>query len=234
MNTGMNTDMDTGVDTARGGGAKERQPQGKQRADEHANTAEGNTAGGKTVEGNVAYKKEMDTDKARDEATASNTVTTISEQGAKACRRRRRRRCWTTRARGNKHRFALKTMLAVVPPLLLPALLWQMLAVEAVFTPRTRAELQGDGGAEKGVFGCVGECGVSPLENAGTASSYCSQGAWNSGTGICANANSGVPNGQGTGTYGVIGSWDVSGVHSMAKTNLPILVLFSLNFSMNL
>ena len=92
--------------------------------------------------------------------------------GAKACRRRRHRRCWTTRARENKRRSALKTMLAVVPPLLLAALLWQMLAVEAVFTPRTRAELQGDGGAEKGVFGCVGKCGAS-LAGAGTAVASC-------------------------------------------------------------
>ena len=35
MNTGMNTDMDT----ARGASAEERQPQGEQRADEHANMA---------------------------------------------------------------------------------------------------------------------------------------------------------------------------------------------------
>jgi hypothetical protein len=139
--------------------------------------------------------------------------------GATACRRRRHRRCWTTRARENKRRSALKTMLAVVPPLLLAALLWQMLAVEAVFTPRTRAELQGDGGAEKGVFGCVGKCGAS-LQSAGTGSSYCTSGSgsWRTGTGICANANSGVPSDQGTGTYGVIGSWDVSGVRSMARS----------------
>jgi hypothetical protein len=138
--------------------------------------------------------------------------------GAKACRRRRHR-CWTTWARVNKRRSALKTMLAVVP-LLLAALLWQMLAVEAVFTPRTRAELQGDGGAENGVFGCVGECGVS-LVGAGTAISYCvssANGPWESGDGICANANSSVPDDQGTGTYGVIGSWDVSGVRSMARS----------------
>ena len=141
--------------------------------------------------------------------------------GAKACRRRRHRRCWTTRARENKRRSALKTMLAVVPPLLLAALLWQMLAVEAVFTPRTRAELQGDGGAEKGVFGCVGKCGAS-LAGAGAASSYCSIGSWTSGTGICANANSGVPSDQGTGTYGVIGSWDVSGVRDMAYSELRL------------
>ena len=137
--------------------------------------------------------------------------------GAKACRRRRHRRCWTPRARGNKRRSALKTMLAVVP--LAALLLWQMLAVKAVFTPRTRAELQGDGGAEKGVFGCVGKCWRS-LGEAGTASSYCyiNIGFWTSGTGICANANSGVPSDQGTGTYGVIGSWDVSGVRSMARS----------------
>ena len=79
MNTGMKTDTDrdtdTGVGTARGAGAKQRQPQGEQRADEHANTAEGNT-----VEGNASSKKEMDTDKARDEARASNTITTISDK----------------------------------------------------------------------------------------------------------------------------------------------------------
>ena len=80
MNTGMNTDTDTGVDTARGAGAKQRHPQGEQRADEHANMAERNTVEGNTVDGNAASKKEMDTDKARDEATASNTITTISDK----------------------------------------------------------------------------------------------------------------------------------------------------------
>ena len=88
--------------------------------------------------------------------------------------------------------------------------------VEAEFAPRNREELQGDGGAEKGVFGCVGECGQGL--SSGPGNEYCrgdANGPWESGDGVCANADSDVPSGQGTGKYGAIESWDVSRVQSM-------------------
>ena len=85
--------------------------------------------------------------------------------------------------------------------------------VEAEFAPRSRGELQGDGGAEKGVFGCVGKCGEGLSVSGG--STYCGNGAWTSGNGVCANADSDVPSDQGTGKYGAIESWDVSRVQSM-------------------
>ena len=87
--------------------------------------------------------------------------------------------------------------------------------VEAEFAPRSRGELQGDGGAEKGVFGCVGACGQGLSVYQG--STYCNtaSGVWGSGNGVCANADSNVPSDQGTGKYGAIESWDVSRVQSM-------------------
>ena len=88
--------------------------------------------------------------------------------------------------------------------------------VEAEFAPRSRGELQGDGGAEKGVFGCVGACGQNLSVYEGFT--YCSSsanGPWESGNGVCANADSYVPSDQGTGKYGAIESWDVSRVQSM-------------------
>ena len=139
-----------------------------------------------------------------------------SPGGAKVCRRSRRHHRRTTWALGNNiRRSALKTMLAVLPLVAL----WQMLAVDAAFAPSTRAELQGDGGAEnyKGVVGCIGAC--ESLSGAGTSDSYCYWSSfgepWRTGDGVCVNADRGVPIGQGTGTYGVIGSWDVSRVQSM-------------------
>ena len=87
--------------------------------------------------------------------------------------------------------------------------------VEAEFAPRSRGELQGDGGAEKGVFGCVGACGQSLSGSSGETSCYNPGSAWHSGNGVCANANSDVPSDQGTGKYGAIESWDVSRVQSM-------------------
>mgnify|MGYP004183832589 CR=1 FL=1 len=104
--------------------------------------------------------------------------------------------------------------------------------MEAVFAPRNRAELQGDGGAELGVFGCVGECGRSLL-NAGTSNSFCSSsanGPWESGNGTCVNADKDVPSGQGTGKYGAIGTWDVSEVESMYRSEPPHLSSLSLSF----
>ncbi len=85
------------------------------------------------------------------------------------------------------------------------ALLARLCHMEAAFTPRTRAELQGDGTAGGGgVFGCVGECGQSLLTRSGYT--YChwdANGPWESGDGTtCANADSDVPSGQGDGKYG--------------------------------
>ena len=90
--------------------------------------------------------------------------------------------------------------------------------VEAEFAPRSRGELQGDGGAEKGVFGCVGACGEGLSGSGGDT--YCSTAAyaWGSGDGVCANADRDVPSGQGTGKYGAIESWDVSRVQSMNRS----------------
>ena len=91
-----------------------------------------------------------------------------------------------------------------------------MMFADAVFAPRTRTELQGDGGSTLGVFGCVGSCGGS-LSRSGD-STYCtsSGGSWRDGSGNpCINADSSVPSGQGTGTYGTMGSWDVSKVDNM-------------------
>ena len=85
--------------------------------------------------------------------------------------------------------------------------------VEAEFAPRSRGELQGDGGVEKRVFGCVGACGQGLSGDAYCHSS--ANGPWESGDGVCANADSDVPSDQGTGKYGAIESWDVSRVQSM-------------------
>ena len=98
--------------------------------------------------------------------------------------------------------------------------------VGAEFAPRSRGELQGDGGPEKGVFGCVGACGQvmrsGELESGFRVSSgyyNCdsdADGPWESGNDICVNAGVNVPSDQGTGQYGdAIESWDVSRVQSM-------------------
>ena len=109
-----------------------------------------------------------------------------------------------------------------LPSLFLAASLagmWETFAVEAAFTPRTRAELQGDGTTGGGgVFGCVGACGQSLSGSSGNTYCYHSGGAWHSGNGVCANANSDVPSDQGTGKYGAIESWDVSRVQSMVNS----------------
>ena len=86
---------------------------------------------------------------------------------------------------------------------------------EAAFAPRSRAELMPSSGTG-GVFGCVGACG----QNLYSVMSYTlchsdANGPWESGNGVCANADSDVPSGQGTGKYGAIGSWDVSAVGSL-------------------
>ena len=100
-----------------------------------------------------------------------------------------------------------------------------MIFADAAFAPRSRTELQGNGGSTLGVFGCIGSCGQSPLPKAGTYT-YCSVGAWISGTGNpCKNANRDVPNGQGTDTYGTMGSWDVSKVDNMAYCKFSLLDL---------
>ena len=92
-----------------------------------------------------------------------------------------------------------------------------MMFADAAFAPRTRTELQGNGGSTLGVFGCVGSCGGS-LSTSSGGSTYCgsSGGSWRSGSGNpCKNAGSSVPSNQGTGTYGTMGSWDVSRVDNM-------------------
>jgi hypothetical protein len=94
--------------------------------------------------------------------------------------------------------------------------------MEAAFTPRTRAELQGDGTAGGGgVFGCVGACGEGL-----TAGIYChadANGLWESGDGnTCANADSDVPSGQGDGKSGAIGSWNVGKVTDMTYSECTI------------
>ena len=120
-----------------------------------------------------------------------------------------------TRAGGiGSHVLALRALFQDLPL----AAMWQTLAVEAAFTPRTRAELQGDGTAGGGgVFGCVGKCGQSLSGSSGNT--YCSSnanGPWESGDGTtCANADSDVPSGQGDGKYGAIGSWNVGKVTNM-------------------
>ena len=99
-----------------------------------------------------------------------------------------------------------------------------MISADAAFAPTSRTELQGDGGNTLGVFGCVGSCGTSPLPIAHGVYTYCRDGGWSSGTGNpCNNANTGVPNGQGTGTYGTMGSWDVSKVDNMRWSKCSLL-----------
>ena len=90
-----------------------------------------------------------------------------------------------------------------------------MMFADAVFAPRTRTELQGDGGSTLGVFGCVGSCGGGLKED--EIYKYCyDPGDWHTGTGNpCDNANTAVPSNQGTGTYNNIASWDVSRVANM-------------------
>ena len=91
---------------------------------------------------------------------------------------------------------------------------------DAVFSPGTRTELQGDG--TFGVFGCIGTCG-GPLKTY-NGNTYCDTGGccssnWGHNTGNpCHNADTDVPSGQGTGKYGMIGSWDVSKVDNMAHS----------------
>jgi hypothetical protein len=102
---------------------------------------------------------------------------------------------------------------------------------EAVFVPRNRTELQGTGISDGGgVFQCVGECGQS-LIDVGTGDSFCfsfANGPWESGSGACTTyAAMSVPSGQGDGTHGAIGSWDVSNVKSM-RWRECILLLTSL------
>ena len=83
----------------------------------------------------------------------------------------------------------------------------------AAFAPNSRAELQA------ATFGCVGACGQAL---SGWGDAYCSpsaNGPWESGTGSpCGNRYSNVPSGQGSGTYGVIGDWDVARVTSMSRS----------------
>ena len=83
----------------------------------------------------------------------------------------------------------------------------------AAFAPNSRAELQA------ATFGCVGACGQVLAGGTGewTFCSWGANGPWESGTGSpCSNRDSIVPSGQGSGTYGVIGDWDVANVTSMS------------------
>ena len=93
---------------------------------------------------------------------------------------------------------------------------WMGRVAEAAFAPGSRAELGGPSSGEGGVFGCVGACGASLTTYGGmTYCPYNTNGPWKSGTGVCVNADTDVPSGQGTGKYGAIGSWDVSAVESL-------------------
>lgn len=87
---------------------------------------------------------------------------------------------------------------------------------DAAFTPNNRSELQGDGKSTLGVFGCVGSC-AADIHMHTSGSTYCfPHGPWSEGSGNpCTNANTNVPSGQGTGTYGKIGSWNVSKTNDM-------------------
>ena len=96
-----------------------------------------------------------------------------------------------------------------------------LFAVTAVFAPASHSVLQGNGTSDGGgVFGCVGFC-PQPLAGGGhcfakeTAMRY-PAGSWMTGDGVCLNEARRVPEGQGVGRYGLIGSWDVSKVESMA------------------
>ena len=113
-----------------------------------------------------------------------------------------------------------------------------MIFADAAFAPTSRTELQGNGGSILGVFGCIGSCGQSPLPTLSTSDDYTfcddggwtsddgDDGGWTSGTGNpCNNADTGVPNGQGTGTYGTMGSWDVSKVDNMGYCKFSLLDL---------
>jgi hypothetical protein len=131
-------------------------------------------------------------------------------------------------------------LLLVVLMLLMTAMRGQM--VEAVFTPRNRAELQGDGTNNGGgLFQCIGQCEQS-LINAGGEDSYCyslADGPWESGSGTCTTyADMDVPPGQGDGTHGPITSWNTEKVTNMANsecttTDIPVFVdLSSLSLSL--
>ena len=77
-------------------------------------------------------------------------------------------------------------VLATLASVRRPGASWRMLGgVGAEFAPRNRRELQGDGGAEEGVFGCVGECGRTLSSS--SSDSFCradANGPWESGNGV--------------------------------------------------
>ena len=156
-----------------------------------------------------------------DEESHLNKTMLNKALSGKRCRRRHRRYCYRRGIWSGDRVGAFGRLLLAVPL----ASMWRTLGVEAVFAPRNRAELQGDGGAELGVFGCVGACGEG-LKDAGISYWYCSSsanGPWESGNGTCVNADENVPDGQGTGKYGAIGTWDVSKVTDMSYSEPPHL-----------
>ena len=68
-------------------------------------------------------------------------------------------------------------------------------------------------------FGCVGECGTMLFGYGDEEFCYNpdNNSPWESGTGSpCINANNNVASGQGSGTYGTIGSWNTEKVTSMS------------------
>ena len=109
---------------------------------------------------------------------------------------------------------------------------WMGRVAEAAFAPGSRAELVPSSG-EGGVFGCVGACGASLATVEGMTYCGSSAGSWRTGTGVCVNADTDVPSGQGTGKYGAIGSWDVSAVESldMVRGTFLLYIIFSPFFS---
>ena len=132
----------------------------------------------------------------------------------------------TTRKKNNKQ-LVLWMLLGISM-----AMGWMGRAAEAAFAPGSRAELMPSSG-EGGVFGCVGACGESLQSSGDTTFCSSSAGSWRTGTGVCVNADTDVPSGQGTGKYGAIGSWDVSAVESLAygAWDLFFYIIFTPFFS---
>ena len=129
----------------------------------------------------------------------------------------------TTRKKKNKQQLVLWVLLGVSM-----AMGWMGRVAEAAFAPRSRAELVPSSG-EGGVFGCVGACGASLNTYQGVTYCSSSAGSWRTGTGVCVNADTDVPSGQGTGKYGAIGSWDVSAVESLRTGAWDFFLFFLLS-----
>lgn len=92
--------------------------------------------------------------------------------------------------------------------------------VEAVFAPQTVAgAAPAKTQMELALIGCIGKCGDGRYNPPWPSMFGCRNGgAWATGSGNpCLNADDPVPNNQGSGKYGSIGSWDVSRLTSMSS-----------------